>query len=485
MNQDTLNTIKSKSMLLLLISGFVGYLCIQLVIKYQFLALLIAILSVVGLLFLLRQQRAINKLPKTQLYFMFLPFIFLYVTEIPKIGPLPLSPIFFFVGLYVLYGLLNPKIALGAFNDLSGKVFWLMVLCWSYQHFIYTITGGQLLNMQLVELIGIFLGINYFVKKSAARAIWATRILAGVLVISMAWYIGEVASEGPYLIRYGIYASCLNRLSLDMVTENLMVPTGLASYLFLFGYQVAVSLPLSMMLFTIEKQPGWKIFWAIGSILSFLSMIFAGERSVFLAASIALLIFIYKKKQFKATVLVLSVAIFSILISPQFNIDENTIAELHDEKRQVKNLHRLKLQFIGLEIGMLNPLGLRTMDKDWFEEAGLSGADFREGDRISVHNGYLGRFTEYGWLMGFLIAIVVLKLLKAIKLVLSFDKHRLEDVQYAQITALSLLAVLIQALFHNASIFSFNGVSLTIMFLSLAWFDLLKGRVAKTLASTK
>jgi hypothetical protein len=52
-------------------------------------------------------------------------------------------------------------------------------------------------------------------------------------------------------------------------------------------------------------------------------------------------------------------------------------------------------------------------------------------------------------------------------------KPKSEEIKYAQAVALSLISVLIQALFHNSSIFKFHPTSITVLFLFLIWFDVL------------
>ena len=444
--------------------------------------IVITILLSISLWFFASDRQVIRILSEIQLFLGFFPLIFLYVTEIPKMGPLPLSPLFFFIGIYGLSLVLKPRVFSHTLKQPTGDVFLLMVLCWFYQYFIFVVfAGGSLVDLSFFKILGMCFAMKLFTKSSVKRTVWATRILAGVLLISMAWFLGEILLGSPHPIRLSIYHS-VHQTYLDqphVSFSNATYPNGFASLLFLFGYQIAVSTPLSTMLFFIEKRKSWRILWAFGSSLSLLALLFAGERSGLLAGGLALFLFLYLRKQFKTAVLIvciisLSMFIFSQIDMKRVGLKHDIFTRMQEEESKFEGIGRIKLQFIGLRVIAENPLGLILAEKSWGEEADRLGADFSawEGQEIAVHNGYLGRIISYGWVLGLLIGIVLFRLLRHIRNVFSWKKYQLDGLEYAEIVALSLLSVLIQALFHNASIFTFNSISLTVMFLFLTWVDL-------------
>lgn len=467
----------------LIISISLGFIASKLTLRSPYLALGTAVISLAGVWLIgtsLFENKTKSILSKAQFLF-FIPLIFLYITAVPKLGPLPISPVFLFMGIYILYTLISPKELISSFREPTVKLFLLLLICWLYQYIISFVlsSGATLIDMQAIEIVGIFCGITYFVKGNRERAIWATRILASVLIISMVWYVAEVAYRDLSLVRVFIYHSVLQRYGEKALLSAVAYPNGLSQLLFLFGYQVSVAVPLTIMLFLIDKGKTWRVFWGIGSIVSLLAMIFAGERSVLLSAAIALTLFLYSRKQFKPAVIILTLSLLTVFIFSLVEIDvgKNLLHRIQDEESQGEAFARVKLQLIGLKVALENPLGLKVTGESWGDEALSSGADFDawSGEETAVHNGYLGRVIPYGWIFGVLMAVVFLHLYKLMKSVSLFVQTNRERAQYAQAVSFCLIAVLIQASFHNSSLFNFNAVSVTIALLLSIWVDILAG----------
>lgn len=468
----------------LIISISLGFIASKLSLRSPYLALGTAVISLAGVWLIgasLFENKTKSILSKAQFLF-FCPLIFLYITAVPKIGPLPLSPVFLFMGIYILYALISPRELISSFREPTVKLFLLLLICWLYQYIISFVlsSGGTLIDMQLIEIVGIFCGITYFVKGNNERAIWATRILASVLIISMVWFVAEVAYRDLSLVRVFIYYSVLQGYGEKVLAGAVAYPNGLSQLLFLFGYQVSVAVPLTIMLFLIDKGKTWRVFWGIGSIVSLLAMMYAGERSVLLSAAIALALFLYSRRQFKPAVLILTLSLLTIFIVSHVEIDLGQNLLLHriqDEESKGEAFARVKLQLIGLKVALKNPLGLKVTGGRWGDEALSAGADFEAlgGEETAVHNGYLGRIIPYGWIFGVLMAVVFFHLYKLMKSVSLFVQTNKERAQYAQAVSFCLIALLIQASFHNSSLFNFNAVSVTIALLLSVWVDILAG----------
>ncbi|MBM2832895.1 MAG: hypothetical protein HW406_56 [Candidatus Brocadiaceae bacterium] len=473
---------KHKGILKTLIIGILlGYIVSKLVTQNPSIALGAAAVSLPGTWLIARylfKDKTRGVFSKTQLLF-FIPLTFLYITAVPKIGTLPLSPVFFFLGIYILYALVSPKGSISSLRQSTKKLFLLLLICWLYQYIITADFSemGTMIDMQAIEIVGIFCGVNCFVKNNGERAIWATRILALVLIISMAWFLAEVVYRDLALVRAFIYASVLQTYGTRALAEATVYPNGLSQLLFLFGYQVSVSVPLTIILFSIEKGKVWKIFWGIGCIVSLLAMICAAERSVMLAAASAVTFFLYSRKQIKFAVLLLALSLLTLFIFSHLegSHEKHLMYRLQDEESGAEAFARLKLQLVGLVVIVKNPLGLTLTGRNWTDEVWSAGGNFDAwgGEETAVHNGYLGRVIPYGWIYGVLMAVVLLHLCKLIKKVSLFAKKNKERAQYAQAVSFSLIGVLIQACFHNASLFNFNAVSVTIALLLSVWVDIL------------
>jgi hypothetical protein len=205
-------------------------------------------------------------------------------------------------------------------------------------------------------------------------------------------------------------------------------------------------------------------------------MFFSGERSVIVAVGLTLFIYLYSEKRLKAAIIIPIILFLSFGISTKLYVAQNTIQKIQDSEKNVEGWDRIKLQVVGLKVALENPLGLTMTGGDWSEKAISAGADFSAWQyrAIPVHNGYLGRIISYGWVMGVFIILFFYHIWKAMKRVLFINNNKLTDIQhkYAKITGFSVLSILIQALFHNSSIFSFNSISLSVIIIFLTWIDI-------------
>lgn len=464
----------------ILLTVIAALLSAEIVLKNYLIAVgLFAACALVIVMLLVLRRYSGDILTNFQLLLIFFPLIFLYVTGIPKIGSLPLSPLFFFIGIYVLISLLRFKHVLQSFKQSSGKVFLLLLVCWCVDYFLSRIfLQFPYLDTQLLEIIGIFLATSYFIDRSPKRAIWATRVLSIVLFISMVWFVGENLFKELSEIRLTIYQSYLQKLDDRVLLGTVAYANGLSPLLFLFGYQIAAALPLYVLAVFNEKNRKWKMFYVLGSVISLFAMLFAGERSVFLAAAISISMFLYKRKSIKLAAFLMLLSLASMFMISLHESERQVVARLQSAEQKLEVVERLKLQMVGVVTIINNPMGLVYEGKRWGDEAASYGVDFRKfgNEEIAVHNGYLGRVISYGWFFGFLIVLTMVILIKNIKAVLSCRSSEKDSqvISQAQIIAYTLISILIQALFHNSSIFSFNGPSLTVMFLFLAWSNLVR-----------
>lgn len=137
---------------------------------------------------------------------------------------------------------------------------------------------------------------------------------------------------------------------------------------------------------------------------------------------------------------------------------------------------RLGWQFVAIKSIARNPLGYILGGQSWNIDALEGGADFSEfGYRTkAIHNSYLNVALYYGWIGGILMFIALLVLTKSIvkniSTVLCNDKV---NTNFIAIN-IALIAALIQALFHNSSIFTNEPSSCVVLCLFLVWSDIIR-----------
>lgn len=416
--------------------------------------------------------------------FLFFPLLFLYIIEVPKstVG-LPVSPSRLFMVFYIYISLIHKKELHQSIHSYSAKIALLFFILIIYQYIIQSIMYGTQKNLSILDITGIILCLKIFIRNNVRKGLWAVRILGVILTISMTWYIVEVTRGSPIPLRMSIYHSVFQMQDSNKIRALQSALNGLSTYLFAFGYQVAAAVPLCVMMVTTEKSNRWRIFWIFGSISSILSLIFSAERSVLAASSISLILFIFisgigKSTKIKRTlwfffIFIISVNIFYEKIALVTTYERQLFSRFEDENIAEDNISRMNLQITALKVILNNPLGLSIKKESWADAAKEQGEDFVFwNERVqTVHNGYLGRIIIYGWVFGLLEILILTRLLFAIKRSV-FHQYDPKKKIITQVLALTLLSILIQALGHNASIFTFNPVSLITMFLFLALYDL-------------
>lgn len=454
----------------------VGILAGKLAIEHRLVAIIALPVFSIGIILLIFRDSAISIMARAASFGLLAAFVLLYLTGIPKTPPLPFSPIFLVIGICLIYGAFNPSVALSRSWSESNKVFMLMALCWIFRYIVAFVVKGSLsVDMQIVELAGIAVILKSFVKGDIEKAKTATRIAAFVFIVSSAWFILEQFSGVLPIVRYFIYRPMFESADERTLTLTFKLANGLSPYIFLFGYQLAAAVPLLTVLFLSEKKAGWKALWAGGSVLCIAAMALLAERSVVLASLIAILFYLYRKRRLKAAFAVVSVLLISFTVMRMFDA-QNIFTRVKDSGSISEGFDRIWLQLTGLTVAFKNPLGLMLTGGSWADEVYSSGADFSTwgGIEIGVHNSYIGRVIAYGWAFGALMLVVMLRLARGIGTVLRNNSPRPKGTSgYADATAASLLSVLMQAIFHNSSIFTFNATSITALFLFLMWHDVM------------
>ncbi len=454
----------------------VGFLAGRIAIKNQLAAIIALPLLLLGISVFVYRESAVNSLARAASIGLFSSLVLLYITGIPKIAPLPFSPIFLVIGFYLLHGIFNPTDTINSLRNETGKIFLLMALCWLLRYAVAFISTGSLrIDMQIIELAGIAIAIKSFVKNDPERAKTATRIAALVLILSIAWFLMEQFLGALPVARYLIYKPMYATADERTMSLTFKLANGLSPYIFLFGYQMAAAVPLTVILFLSERNKYLKALWAVGSVMSVSAMALLAERSVALAGFAAILFYLYRRKRFAACFALMSIIAASIVLMQALG-SENIFTRLKSTESMAEGFDRLWLQLTGISVAFKNPLGLMVTGGSWAEEVYSSGADFSTwgGIEIGIHNSYIGRVIAYGWVFGALMIVVILRLLKGIGKALQNSTPRPKDsFGYADATAASLLSILIQALFHNSSIFTFNGVSIMALFLFLMWHDIM------------
>lgn len=330
-----------------------------------------------------------------------------------------------------------------------------------------------------------FFALQIYGAASKENAVRLVRVFTLVLLFSLLVYaIGLIFPLHLFAIRYFLYGGIFDQLEREglLGISALYWSAGLAPYLHVFGYQVAAGAALVLSFFMTARRH--RAVWGALALLSFVIVIIVAQRSVLPALVMALLtVFLLKYRDsggFRGLLdntrrlAVLSVAIASagalaaVVMAEYY--PENDVVLVQERVGSEDLWTRLGMQLAAVEIIATHPLGLVAegrAEEDWGGLAEGLGYDVvhdaNQVDFALVHNAYLRIVMYLGWWSGAVMIVFFVYLLKE---ALRFRRHVRprspsdgEIGRYGVVATAVFVSLLIQAMFHNDSIFTFERTS--------------------------
>lgn len=322
--------------------------------------------------------------------------------------------------------------------------------------------------------------IVYAVSRPS-RMIWLWRAFVAFLVGSLLWYALEVLEGDPFQTwRLILFAG-----RDEVQWNNTYRYYGLATSLAVYGYQLSALLPITVGLSLYAARP-----WVRGIFLGFaaLTMIlveYSTQRSALLggAVGIGLLVLFYKQPGSSRRSLLLYASILAGLVVLVFNrgiLDAPYQASVVSQKLITSDdvSWRLGMQVAAINMLVRYPAGTLASGVTW-EEEGLTDvreryAELGAANAVAVHNGYLTRSVRFG-LLYFIAAVWFLGRVAWLcwqiwrRPLVWPDPLRLP---LALTIAATVSTVYVQAMFHNASVVTGDGVSMILIVLVVAGYFL-------------
>jgi hypothetical protein len=330
-----------------------------------------------------------------------------------------------------------------------------------------------------------FFALQIYGAASKENAVRLVRVFVVVLMLSFLVYvIGLIYPIHLFAIRYLLYSSIFDQLEREgLLGIGVMSwSAGLAPYLYVFGYQVAAGAALALSLLMTAKRD--RVIWAVLTLLSFVIVIVVAQRSVLPALAIGLVVilllkqgggggfrsFITNARHLVALIATISIAsAISAAVMAEYYADNDVL--LVQERVVSEDLWtRLGMQLAAMEIIATHPLGLVAegrAEEDWGGLAEGLGYDVvpdaNQVDFALVHNAYLRIVMYLGWWSGALMIVFFVYLMKE---ALRFRRHVRprspsdgEIGRYGVVATAVFVSLLVQAMFHNDSIFTFERTS--------------------------
>jgi len=398
--------------------------------------------------------------------------VLMMLADIPKIGFFPVSPRFFLMPLALfLICMTGPTPLRAAFRELPLALVAFLVLVLVVGAFQASIRAPVI----FLEGLASFAVVFCLATSGTGTALRMTRVLALFYTASGAWMILSTFVPGPFaIIRGFLYAGHLERF---VVSELLMAyPTGFTFGHFGMGYQLSVGMVLSLLLFYIEKGP-WKLWWLVSSLLLMAAVILSGQRSIIPATAVALVIFLSHTRQVRLALFLVFVVGLGFWLLEKMDISVANVKTMSSKLEKEDIITRISWQVAALRIIAERPSGDIFGEFNWDQEALDQGADFDVyGGKVkAVHNAYLGNALNYGWLGAALVLMTIWHIFRyLLRRVIDRAYSRCPSQPYALICVLALISMMVQALFHNANLFTLEPSTWIIFSVASAWVWLMR-----------
>ena len=395
-------------------------------------------------------------------------YALLLLYDIPKIQPLPFSPRFIFIGLMGLLLIKQGSLFFHALKIFPKPLLLFFVLIFATSLFPFSLRGV----LMLLEVLIAFAFITVTMQANPEKAIRFTRFLAILVLFSNIWLIGSLLLKEPFMtIRQFLYGGHLGHFNEAYLT--IQQPTGLTFNHFTMGYQVVVGTVLVFSLYLADKNR-WKVFWIVMLVPMLMGVFYVAERSTIPAILLPVMFIFFMQKRWKLVGLLGMIGGFFLLAMNYLPLYHETgVPTLQSRIEQTDGIkERLSWQVVAIKIIAEKPFGNLTGELDWENESLEKGADFSyyEGHIFAVHNAFLGEMLSFGWLGVILVVGTLLVISKRIFVPLLSGRYKIFYYKsYADAASLALMASMIQALFHNSSLFSLDPSSWIIFCIAMGW----------------
>ena len=318
----------------------------------------------------------------------------------------------------------------------------------------------------LVVLLATFGVFRRYVGGDHGRYSAVCRLYAVMLLVSSLFL----------LMGYGNLPASLAvraRLFGDSVYEFLVPPTGLALWIHLYGYQAAALGGIAAAwLFRAGPTGGRRsvldavaLAWTAGVLL------LSWQRSAVLSAAVAFAVAAVRngpRRLVAPLALVSVIAVVGFLAMPELGVFENTV--IQKNKTDALKDWRLQLQLETLSIIASHPWGLDVEGTAWGPEIFKWGGALSQRD-VSGHNAYLMKVAYLGLPVVLLIGYLLATTLSLIWRQLA-QAAKDEGGFWPSAMALALLATLLNAVLHNASVYTAEGSTIFAYVALWHWDDL-------------
>jgi hypothetical protein len=322
--------------------------------------------------------------------------------------------------------------------------------------------------------------INYFIfgylsLKGPKSLKWAAKSIVIILLLSAFYHLLFAFINQPFSNLWESMYRSRPVLSDEIITTYGSVKAcGLTSWAHLYGYQMAALLPILFVFLMVSKKINL-IYW-IGLFACLTSIFILGQRSVVVSLVVVycyLTLKLFNKKRNLKISTLIAVFVFILFSANSFyssDVFKSIKARTSDNRIKYESVARFELQKITLTILVQNPEGLVWSEESYGDHAFKYNPIIFSawGRDIASHNGYLTFAVQLGWAAAVLVIFVVYRMIRiANDLLINYQKQGIFGV-WSLAIPLSFISLLVNALGHNASLFSLETTTVLIAMLMIS-----------------
>lgn len=340
---------------------------------------------------------------------------------------------------------------------------------WAWWPLVFLLIAAVKDPLQSVAYATVYTSLlMYFrgvVGPSPARYRWACRLYAVVLTVSACVL---VLSRIQPLAGIALRGLLLGHSELQVLQA-----TGLATMVHIYGYQAAAlgGMGLALAYDASERARARLVLGALLLAGSSLVLLLSWQRSAALAVLAAAVVLAVRKGAWpllKTTAVLAPIVACLLLLPGAPSLLDDTI--VGKNQADIKKEWRLELQAETLEIIAAHPLGLVAEGKSWdYSLFRWGGALSRKG--LSGHNAYLMQVAYFGWPVALLLLLILARTAAA-ALRHGFGGGSTDAGVWPLAISCALIALLVNALLHNSSLFNAEGSTLFAYVAVWHWADI-------------
>jgi len=245
---------------------------------------------------------------------------------------------------------------------------------------------------------------------------------------------------------------------LDSIARSL--PTGLAGYLHLFGYQLAMLVPLGFAL-TLGRESKQRFIGLIAVVLGVWALELSAQRSALLGTFIACIIIVVAKRELLKLLFlgVAALVIVNLVSLPNLGLSRlGDKFSIENPQNPLSISWRFQLQYETLGEILRHPFGLSIQGNSW-EDVSRNFAVFQNGLQVAPHNAYFTVILNLGWwTIPWIIVVLVGSLVVFWSDLRSAPRNNNRWLLHLGLFC-GFLSTAINSAFHNASLFTPEGTT--------------------------